>query len=126
MIFMTDANGNLVNIANDNQGNSGLQMDLLWENPNPTSAFAAQTLTIQGLSNYKFCIVFCELETQYPNYIQANIIVPGVESNMICITATITRRQGKINGNSFIFSDGSNKDTPDNTACIPKYIYGIK
>ena len=54
MIFMTDANGNLVNIANDNQGNiisgvTNVTQDILWENSSPASRFTEVTLTIENL-----------------------------------------------------------------------------
>lgn len=38
-------------------GGSGGGLTLLWENPAPTESFAGQTITVPGLSRYKYALL---------------------------------------------------------------------
>lgn len=115
-----------------------LDMDLLWTNASPTSAFALQSISIPGISNYsQLLIVFNESNQVYDNaFTSTTFIVPlDSLSNRFEVVASslaenkIYCRNFFVSSNAIDFADGYTRITAAggyNTACIPYKIYGIK
>lgn len=111
-----------------------IDMDLLWTNASPTSAFGAQTLNID-LSNYKLIMVEAS-GTGYQNvnndkYRSTFIIRVNSGKNSILQipsnadvwgtrTYTVTSSRITVTEGTYV-GQGSN-----NYACVPQVIYGIK
>ena len=112
---------------------NGIQIELLWTNPSPTSTFASKTLTISGTYDYDF-LVF----TYKPLYNEESTMVSIKRSGKtggylpIVYSAAIGYRFLSQLGNSIYFADGKSKKhsasalSTDNTVCIPYTIHGIK
>lgn len=106
-------------------------MTKLWENPSPTSAFAAQTIAVD-LSGYDLTLI---LANSGVSAIATNVIGKSVylnEAVAAANTEVITRRRlGTINNNGIAFNDAyraghSASGSVDNTLLVPYRIYGIK
>lgn len=106
---------------------------LLWENPNPTSAFAAQTITVNNLSDYDEYAVEFIFHTEAPlTEIMKSIVGKGILLNKND-AGTTYRRNVNLSDNVLSFSDidgthiytGFNRVT-DNNYLVPIRIYGIK
>lgn len=105
----------------------------LWENPAPSSPFAAQNITLNS-SDYDFLIVF----SKYGNNIASSITAPkgfGVFLNIASATSDgaygFRRSLNYIDDTTLGASDnysayGTTTATVDNTVNIPVVIYGIK
>lgn len=121
----------------DNNGNfhfftgvsipEGLQMDLLWENSSPSSAFAAQTVTISRLNTYKIYYI------SFSTGSQSAIAKIGDGCNAMYWNRDYTGAQywriisSSIENNSITFDNCYRIDKLlDNTTLIPLKIYGIK
>ena len=105
-------------------------MKLLWENPNPTSAFANQTITLNS-ADYDFLFLSCILygqdntsvstigEKGHGLYIEAEWYTQGsVHIRQRAFTYVSTTQ--------FAVSDGLIDGVADNLSLIPVAIYGIK
>ena len=117
-------------------GGTGNRKVVLWENPNPSNAFSAQSITIDGMSKYKH--VYCEFYTAYNNFDIKNI---SLICDYFCLvirnvpTATGWRmRSGECSGDTIKFDHGFyydsnftsyNNVTLYNTICIPYQIYAL-
>ena len=110
-------------------------LDLLWENPSPTSSFAAQTVSIPNISNYD--IIFIEfklysLSETYSTIIQVYKYLNGMANYLFAIfySGAEYRRSRRFTfGSSGIsFEAGYNtiNSTQDNTLNVPNRIYGVK
>ena len=135
MIFMTDANGNLVNIANDNQGNiisgvTNVTQDILWENSSPASRFTEVTLTIENLENYNIIYILANSSNYQGNNnpisTQMSMVNYIGSVNSILYDGYDRSRKVEITSNNTIkFYRDSIADS--NYDClIPIKIYGIK
>lgn len=113
---------------------NGIQIELLWTNPSPSSSFASQTLTISGTYDYDFLMF-----TYKPLYNEESTMVSIKQSSKIggylplVYNAAIGYRYFSQHANGTIyFADGKLKKhsastmSTDNTVCIPYTIHGIK
>ena len=110
---------------------SGSWADLLWENASPTSAFAAQTVSVD-LTNYSFVLV--GVKSKSDDNGKSYAILKKGDSSQLLLTATlkIYWRVTNVQNNGIDFYDGTYLNTygsntiTDNNYMIPYRIYGIK
>jgi hypothetical protein len=132
--YITDAEGNLIKVA----GNfGGIKTKTLWTNPNPTSEFTPQTITLtdENLNIYS-TIQIVYYNANYGNrYITTEIKPDGNTYEMSGVHSTgntvfVYYRGVKASSNYIEFGDcwrGSNSgEVKTNTANIPVLIVGIK
>lgn len=101
----------------------------LWENGNPTSAFASRTVTISDSTGYKrLKFVFKRTNDNYivPNILETNNGFGDVYLNAVLRGVVYSREVHILDYTSIQFADGYGGTTSNNTACIPVAIYGIK
>ena len=125
---LKDSNGN--NIYPIAYAQGGVKMDLLWTNPNPTSSFGAQTISID-LSDYSLIII-----SHYTNnavgfdtaqVIQQIIPIADGQSSLIAGMNYYQRRKvSAISNTGVTFNSGQYIAQENNGVCIPQKIYGIK
>lgn len=140
MIYMTDENGNLVPFAMDNQGNNGLQMDLLWENTSNQTGSYSFTLN-KPYSDYKYIEILYKTRdiADVTNATTGKIKTSDISLNSKCILegsyafngySIITFTSETIlNKDTFIYSHawGTSQTTQlTEVFCNPVYVYGIK
>lgn len=110
----------------------GLDMDLLWENENPTSNFSAQTISL-NLSNYNliYVIYYRGTDVTYTvsQLIKKNISVSDMVGSFNA--GKIRLRSAKANDGGVMFESGTNyssygSGSTDNSVVIPYRIYGIR
>lgn len=117
------------NYSANNRGGSG-SMTLLWTNPNPTSNFSAQTITVD-LSSYSHIMVDYKTQKDADRLLTAFHCV-GFGCMVIGTWSyKITQRQCTVNTSSIDFSAAYNvssygSGSTDNSLLIPYKIYGIK
>ena len=102
---------------------------LLWTNPNPTSAFAAQTIEMD-LSEYKYVIVVAITAPNYDYTPRANVILP-VNSDYSGFDIPIGATGGSCRRNLNSSTNGIKISAQlacsgNNNYVIPYKIYGIK
>jgi hypothetical protein len=106
---------------------------LLWTNPDPTSDFAAQTITVDGLTDYDYMAISFHAGQSSPT---GTIIVPpgtdggyanGASGNVFC------RRKFTVADETITFSDGETVSSYGSTSfktadnvMKPTFILGIK
>lgn len=113
-------------------------MDLLWENRNPGSGFAAQTLALE-LSGYDFLEVWCAYSTEYPDCSYCYRLIRGKATDATCFRQTVSAgvltaatREIQSSDTGISFSDAylkpanGNTPTTSDQAMIPVRIYGIR
>lgn len=110
-------------------------MKLLWENPNTTQAFAAQTITLNS-ADYDFLLVLYNYAISIPNVL--SVIAP--KGNNIYLTSATSQTSGaaaldrvityvsdtSLSVDNGYYCIGSNARAMNNTSNIPLAIYGIK
>ena len=117
--------------ANGSGGGGGMNMELLWTNPSPTSSFAAQTVSIANLSDYKYLIIVVKATKSAGTY-QSQILFPSVRHRVVFNGSTLTYRDVDFVANGLDFLAARNQTTyggsttQNNDLVIPVYIYGIK
>ncbi len=112
-------------------------MDLLWTNASPTSAFAAQTVSLD-LSSYKGVIIKYRVSISNA-LISSSYADVGDNLSLFCVTTTtdtswyvaVTRREANITTSGIVFGTGYNAGsgvaaTSNTQHLIPLKIYGIK
>lgn len=110
-----------------------MKCDLLWENADPPSSFASQTITINGLSEYDFVLIV----TSNTNLIVCNNDINhcmfDAEYSSSSSNVYIRIREVKVTGNKVWFDDcgaiSYNSDyyiQKGNEFCIPHFIYGLR
>ncbi len=124
---LKDSNGN--NIYPIAYAQGGVKMDLLWTNPNPTSSFSAQTISLD-LSEYQLVFVVCKGDTTGTNYTTAlaefnTLTQIGTINGYTRFRAFTATATGVQFGGGYKQTSYSN-DGSDNSATIPYHIYGIK
>lgn len=103
----------------------------LWENPNPNSAFAAQTITLSS-DDYDLLLT---IYAPYIGRVESTIVTKG--SNMFFSLTTGYRGNENIRSRAMDYVSATQytaqegklaqaAETTDNSACIPLVIYGIK
>lgn len=116
-------------------GGTGNRKVVLWENPNPSNAFSAQSITIDGMSKYKH--VYCEFVTDSNN---TSIKNTCLLKNDFCLAirnlgdnaAAWRLRTGICNGDTIIFDSATYYSSERHIAsgvftniCVPYQIYVI-
>jgi hypothetical protein len=102
-------------------------MKLLWENPNTTQDFAAQTITLNSadydflLINYKYLKASAVFESQIAKKGE-NLIISGFDKNK----NEVFREIDYVSDTSLSIVGGYYNNTADNASAIPVAIYGIK
>lgn len=104
----------------------------LWENASTTSAFSAQTISVD-LSDYDFvCILYYD-STPATHTTRSFFAEVGTNGMLDCTETHIMRRSATVNTSGVVFGNGtymgaypSATMTDYNDFCIPYKIYGIK
>ena len=112
--------------------NRGVQMVKLWENARPTSAFVAQTISLNNPSDYDFVMVEFKEKTVVIGYDKFEV-VNTIGSAEYSLPALSTRRVG-FDSKGVTFRDcykkgalnNSIEGSVSNNSLIPVAIYGIK
>lgn len=105
-------------------------MTKLWENPDPTTAFAAQDITLSG-DNYDLLLVVYDVYLN-SNYYQSNVALKGKGVYCSCawsdngVTAVKTRNITRTDDTHYSISNALVKGVTNNEHIIPIIIYGIK
>ena len=106
----------------------GIDMDLLWTNASPTSAFAAQTVSVD-LSDYEEIYIIFRIDdfiaTYYPLLATKNLeymanAIPDLTSS------GVRKRTVVFNNSGATFSAAHSGSGDDNTCLVPYKIYGIR
>lgn len=110
-------------------GGGGIQMALLWTNPSPTSAFSAQTVSLD-LSGYDAVLVECTLTNSATSAHITGILLVGYAGNITGEGAGTNNyiyvRNADVQATGLTFGTGYRSGTASTSYCIPFRIYGIK
>lgn len=110
---------------------------VLWENPNPTSSFANQTITLNDISNYKYLEIYWKNRKDVSEWTYTKIQI-GTASYGFCISPAGTsfrvfsRQINNENTNNLIFGNCnfaeslSSSITTNNDYMIPVKVIGYK
>ncbi len=104
---------------------------LLWKHPNPAQGFAAQELTLYGLEDYDFVLIYAGY------YADGALVLPNLldksATSFFCNGPCIGCRTVGFNGNQLTIGEGkyyaeygNGNATTNNNFCVPMRIYGIK
>ena len=117
-----------INILNKNK----IEIVKLWENASPTSAFAAQTLSID-LTNYDEVIIesLSGVSANASKYLTSVICPKGKITTALAQAYTMRLRDFTVNMTNIVIGVGRDLGTnwsavTDNSSAIPFRIYGIK
>jgi hypothetical protein len=111
---------------------------LLWTNPDPTSAFAAQTITVNNLKDYDYALIVLRADYGIANGDAAARIVNTDDTTTsyvftFCARARVSQREMSISGNNLVFAGayyvplyGSETPVALNGDLKPVLIFGIK
>ena len=106
--------------------NSGLKMDLLWENASPTSTFAPQTISL-NFSHYKLILIYFNFAINDQAKTSALAKMLGLYSVIDKSGNNIVGRTFEIRDNNIIRFDSAQYGTnTNNDFLIPSVIYGVK
>ncbi len=106
----------------------GLTITKLWENASPASTFAAQTVTIEGLSEYPY--IGINFNWIQGTELQISGIQTFINSDLFLHWAFMSAKTGNyhrpfnISGDGLVFTAGEGSNT--GKSVIPFQIYGIK
>lgn len=107
----------------------GIEMTLLWTNPNPTSTFAAQTVALD-LSDYDAVGINLKWHKGVENFIPMMILPKGAERWQLFQAATDVNRTGgrfaTFVSSGIAFTNATYNGSSTNDYAIPYKIYGIK
>lgn len=111
----------------------------LWTNSSPSSSFEAQTLTIDGLSDYNLFTIICQRNTSTSYQSSLVMYVPSTDETYGCVneasvssSGTSTSRQRNVfitrSANTVEFSTGwmTGSASGNSSVLIPRYILGVK
>lgn len=110
----------------------GLRMDLLWENDDLSSNFAAQSVSVD-LSGYSHYMILSIFSTSTQN-INAPVVAP-VESGVVLGLSCTSGSNGKVGSRTcyydasipgLVFAGGKYDGNNNNAYVVPKYVYGIR
>lgn len=127
IIQLTDKDNN--NIYPIGYAQGGMKTDLLWINSAPTTAFAAQTISLD-LSGYSMVAIESSQNwttnnhftgTSYCSVGSKTMLFSMWSSAILCREATVAT-----SGVTFTDAYGSNATSANNSGAIPYKIYGIK
>lgn len=108
--------------------NTGVTMTLLWTNPDPTSSFAAQTVSVD-LSGYDAIEIVGTGGVQTPRLFINKMLVDGNNWAMFSVSGASSyyyNRHVDVLTTGLTFSTGYRNGTAGTGYCIPLKIYGIK
>lgn len=99
-------------------------MDLLWENASPTSAFSAQTISLD-LSEYDLVYLVSGHSAEYSNWTICDLFPVGSSycPTHVASASSVKARNLRCSNTGIIFE---NSKVDNNTVLIPQKIYGIK
>ena len=110
----------------------GGKMTLLWSNPNPTAAFAQQTISID-LTSYDAVVIECNTSGNTATGRVAQLGFVGTTARLVTAIYQIHRRLAEINTNNIVFGNNyylpsyaTANETANNSYLIPSRIYGVK
>ena len=108
---------------------TGIQSSLLWTNSDATQSFSAQTIPL-NLTDFDAVLVgFC-VNTSYSTRVSSQIVLKnGHESdlsNVLTGGTTVRNRGVTVSDSGVTFSAGYQNGSSNNTASIPRWIWGIK
>lgn len=114
-------------------GGNGMQMELLWTNASPDSAFAAQTITVPTLKNYPMYAVETSAGTYFrkalDGYFYMSVCATwlGTDCYVLARNVNVTLSTGKMEfsnaiGRNLLGGGGGQS----NTEQVPRAIYGVK
>lgn len=112
----------------------GMKMDLLWANPSPTSAFGAQTVSIDT-NDYEMVLVSFRASTETGYDYHVSVLVPVKDVIFLAITTGNNRLRerkftwtagGLIFQNAYTYNSYASTPSVDNTVLAPYQIHGIK
>lgn len=112
----------------------GLQMDLLWTNASPASAFASQDITINDYGKYKYLMIdltpFSDEYGEKSKNGALTVLNIFNDNNWYYFdrnSDAVRFRYVKWNNNVISFSSGYyNSDGQNEMFCVPIKIYGVK
>ena len=120
-----------INLQSDAMTVNGKKLGatVLWENPSPTANFDAQTLTIEGMSEYTSVLIEFKGTTSAKYSYQQMFSCPNPTLNyrLMAYKASggIYYRDTSFNGDDVIFAQGYNESTAGSSNIIPLRIIGI-
>lgn len=105
----------------------GVQVDLLWTNPNPSSNFSAQTVVID-LSDYDAVRITFISNMNSPVAYTQDADIDSYTHNLFAVSAAPARqsRQFTLSSTGIVFSNGATGSTSGSQYGVPIKIYGIK
>lgn len=106
---------------------SGFVIKKLWENSAPTSAFAAQTVSLD-LSDYDAIEIRFKNKNNSTVYLSTGLIPIGEDFTMFYITSdpASQRRAGSVSTTGVTFATGYAAATASTACAIPLTIYGYR
>ena len=103
-----------------------MAMEKVWENDDPSVAFASQTISVD-LSEYVLCML--QFKT-YNNSGNTDLTVPVTgyqwRAEMWTSTSQLYTRLATVRTNGVVFGGGYSNGSVDNLSLVPFRIYGIK
>lgn len=125
---LIDSDGN--NIYPIAYAQGGVKMEVVWQNPNPTSALASTTTTLsKNLDDYDLFLVYSAIDKNRGGYKIEPIFANGVSYilNFASGSAGEYYRTIKLTSpNSLIISGGSYNGSSNNDALVVQAVYGLK
>ena len=104
----------------------GISIKKLWENASPTSAFAAQTVSLD-LSGYDYVIIDAVANVQNWIITQSFVFARNKDANiLIPSTGSLHSRDIHTKNNGIQFDGGNSGQSAINQSCVPIRICGIK
>ena len=96
----------------------------LWENPNPTASFSAQTITLsESLANYSCYEIIFRQNTTSSRYFSTGKIPVGYGTILNAYGTNYRATGTTVSGNTISFE---NANASDNGYVIPVYVVGYK
>ena len=117
---------NVGDALKDLKDNKKIDLDLLWTNPTPTSAFSAQTINLD-LSNYKYLgiVSWARTSLDYKKRTMSIVYIGDSDEQVLSATGTGNTRFAHANSTGVTISN-PNPQGASTTFVIPYKIYGIK
>ena len=105
---------------------NNIKRKVLWSNPDLTSSFPAQTITLsESLNNYEYYeIIFKQSTTNERNMTSGKI--PVGHGTILSYANSLRATSSTVGGTTFAFENASNNGNADSGSIIPIYIIGYK
>ena len=116
-------------------GETGVHMELLWENASPTSHFSAQTINVAGLSECDAVFYVCRHGESTDSPWGTVLITKEYDGQTTAtsfanydaaVYVSFRRITVNFSNNKVIFEGGNQNGTTSNGRLIPLALYGIK